>query len=85
MGPDLIAFAVGGKQGVRLSDALEGNWEGFKGGDDRSLFEGTRGQILIRFHVSYLVSTPLAKSVDVPFKFVGCPRWHSKVKVTRPI
>jgi hypothetical protein len=48
----VIEFAVDGKEGIRLSDALEGNWKGFEGRDDRSLFECDRHQILLRLHVS---------------------------------
>ena len=49
--PKVIEFIVKGEVGVRLSDALEGNWVGFGGRDDRSLFDGDRHQILIRLHV----------------------------------
>ena len=55
-GPDVITFAVEGQEGVRLSDAIEGKWVGFKGRDDRSLFDGTRLQILIRLHVRLLLN-----------------------------
>jgi hypothetical protein len=48
----VIEFAVDGKEGIRLSDALEGNWKGFEGRDDRSLFEDDRHQIILRLHVS---------------------------------
>ena len=47
----VIEFAVDGKEGLRLSDAQEGNWKGFEGRDDRALFEGDRHQILLRLHV----------------------------------
>ena len=50
-GPEIIEFFVWGKKGVRLSDALEGNWVGFNGRDDRSLFSGDRLQIMIRLQV----------------------------------
>jgi len=50
-GSDVIRFVVNGEEGIRLSDALEGNWEGFEGRDDRSLFEGNRLQIMIRLQV----------------------------------
>lgn len=53
--PSVIKFVVDGQEGIRLSDASEGNWEGFEGGDDRSPFGGDRSQILIRFRVSCLV------------------------------
>ena len=47
-----IEFIVGGEKGIRLSDALEGNWVGLEGRDDRHLFGGDpRLQILIRLHV----------------------------------
>ena len=47
----VVEFVVEGKEGIRLSDALKGNWKGFEGRDDRSLFEGVRLQILLRLHV----------------------------------
>ena len=47
---------VDGVEGIRLSDASEGNWKGFEGRDDRSLFEGDRLQIIIRLHVGHSVS-----------------------------
>ena len=50
--PGVVEFAVDNKEGVRLSDVLEGNWEGFEGRDDRSLFGGDRLQIIFRLHVS---------------------------------
>ena len=50
-GSDVIRFVVNGEEGIRLSDALEGNWKGFEGRDDRSLFDGDRLQILIRLQV----------------------------------
>lgn len=49
--PKVIEFIVEGEVGIRLSDALEGNWVGFGGRDDRFLFDGDRHQILIRLHV----------------------------------
>ena len=49
--PNPIRFVVGGEEGIRLSDALDGNWTGFEGRDDRSLFEGDRPQIIFRFQV----------------------------------
>ena len=49
--PKVIEFIVEGEVGIRLSNALEGNWVGFGGRDDRSLFDGDRHQILIRLHV----------------------------------
>lgn len=53
--PSVIKFIVDGQEGICLSDVSEGNWEGFQGGDDRSLFGGDRAHILIRFRVSRLV------------------------------
>ena len=47
----IIKFIVNGREGIRLSDALEGNWAGFEGRDDRSLFGGDRLQIMIRLQV----------------------------------
>ena len=48
----IVEFAVDGKEGIRLSDAQEGNWKGFEGRDDTSLFEGDRHHIILRLHVS---------------------------------
>ena len=53
-GAEAIYFVVDGQEGVRLSDALEDKWTGFKGRDDRSLFESGRLQIIMRLHVSHL-------------------------------
>ena len=50
-GSDTIRFVVNGEEGIRLSDALEGNWEGLEGRDDRSLFRGDRLQIILRLQV----------------------------------
>ncbi|KAF9649965.1 hypothetical protein BDM02DRAFT_3112728 [Thelephora ganbajun] len=50
-GSDAIVFIIDGKEGIRLSDASEGNWEGFEGGEDRSLFDGNRLQVMIRLHL----------------------------------
>lgn len=50
-GPEVIKFIVDGKEGIRLSDALEGNWAGFEGRDDRALFGGDRLQIILRLQV----------------------------------
>jgi len=50
-GPWIIEFSVYGEKGIRLSDALEENWAGFEGRDDRSLFGDDRVQIMIRLHV----------------------------------
>jgi len=61
-GSDIIRFVVNGKEGIRLSDALEGNWEGLEGRDDRSLFRDDRLQIILRLQVRDSVcpsSTPL--------------------------
>jgi len=50
-GPSIIKFVVYDEEGIRLSDALEGNWAGFQGRDDGSLFEGDRLQITLRLQV----------------------------------
>jgi hypothetical protein len=50
-GSDTIEFVVNGKEGIRLSDALEGKWLGFVGRDDNHLFEGGRLQIILRLQV----------------------------------
>ena len=55
-GSGTIKFVVNGEDGIRLSDASEGNWVGFEGRDDRTLFEGERLQIIIRLHVSHPIS-----------------------------
>ena len=47
----IIKFIVNGREGIRLSDALEGNWAGFEGRDDRSLFGGDHSQIIMRLQV----------------------------------
>jgi len=47
----VIKFIANGKEGIRLSDVLGGNWAGFEGRDDESLFGGERLQIMIRLHV----------------------------------
>jgi len=49
--PQVIEFSVYGEEGIRLSDASEGNWGGFEGRDDRSLFGDNRLQIMVRLHV----------------------------------
>ena len=49
--PGVVEFVVDGTEGIRLSDALGGNWGGLEGRDDRSLFEGDRLQILLRLNV----------------------------------
>ena len=73
-----IEFIVNGKNGIRLSDALEGNVAGLEGRDDRPLFEGNRAQIIIRLQVSlhsaYIIGPNLF------FKPIGCSRWHKKVR-----
>ena len=54
VGPNLIRFIVDGEEGICLSDALGGNWEGFEGRDDRSLFgDDSRAQVIVRLHVRY--------------------------------
>lgn len=55
-GPEVIQFVVNGEEGIRLLDALEGNWIGFERRDDRSFFGGDRPQIIIRLHVRLSVS-----------------------------
>ena len=62
-GSDVIRFVVNGEEGIRLSDALEGNWEGFEGRDDRSLFDGDRLQIILRLQVREIRS---ASIIDGP-------------------
>jgi hypothetical protein len=56
-GSKVIEFVVNGEEGVRLSDALEGNWTGFEGRHDTFSFgDGGRLQILIRLHVRRLLN-----------------------------
>lgn len=50
---ETIKFIVNGEEGIRLSNASEGSWEGFEGGDDRSMFEGDRLQIMTRLRVRH--------------------------------
>ena len=57
-GPRIIDFSVYGEKGIRLSDALEENWVGFEGRDDRSLFGDDRVQIMIRLHVRAASNRP---------------------------
>lgn len=52
--PQAIEFSINGKEGIRLSDALEENWRGFDGRDDTSLFGEDRFQITVRLHASLL-------------------------------
>ena len=56
VGSNVIKFVVDGEEGICLSDASKGNWEGFEGCDDRSLFEADRLQIIIRLQVSHSVN-----------------------------
>lgn len=53
--PKVIEFVVNREVGIRLSDALAGNWANFEGRDDRSLFDGDRLQIIIRLQVGLSV------------------------------
>lgn len=50
-GSQSIDFSVYGERGVRLSDALDGNWMGLEGRDDRSLLGDERLQIILRLQV----------------------------------
>lgn len=52
-GPRAIEFFARGQRGIRLFDALEGNWTGFDGRDDRHLFEEGRLTIIVRMQVSF--------------------------------
>jgi len=80
---DIIEFIVDSEEGICLSNASEDNWVGFKGGDDRSLFEGDRLQIMIRLHVRLGRCVPTSLMSNFPFKFVGCSPWHSKVEIRK--
>jgi hypothetical protein len=64
-GPDVIEFVVNGEGGIRLLDALEGNWMGFERWDDRSFFEGDRPQIIIRLQVRLLSVFATINSIDI--------------------
>src|SRR6266478_6227610 len=55
-GSNAIKLVVDGVEGIRLSDASEGNWVGFEGRDDRTLFKGDRSQVMVRLHVRRSVS-----------------------------
>jgi hypothetical protein len=50
-GHEDIEFIVNGEVGIRLSDALAGNWTGFENRDDRPFFGGDQVQILVRLRV----------------------------------
>jgi len=63
-GSNVIEFVVDGREGIRLSDASEGNWVGLEGRDDRSLFEGDRLQIIFRLHVRHPIATPKKEAFD---------------------
>ena len=56
-GSNVIDFSVRGERGICLSDALEGNWAGFVGRDDRDLFgDGPhRLVIMFRLHVGVFI------------------------------
>lgn len=54
--PEVIDFIVNGEVGLHLSDALEGNWEGLKGRDDKHFFGGNQSQIIIRLQVGLSAS-----------------------------
>lgn len=56
-GPQIIVFP--GEKGVRLSDALEGDWVDFEGRGGRPSFGDNRLNILIRLHVRPLPSSAL--------------------------
>lgn len=81
-GSDIIRFVVNGEEGIRLSDALEDNWEGLEGRDDRSLFRGDRLQVILRLQVRDSVCPLSALLTDPPSQLVGCSPWHSKVDPT---
>lgn len=49
-----IEFIVNGERGIRLSDALEKNFGGLEGRDDRSLFDDSRVQIILRLLVRHM-------------------------------
>jgi len=53
-GSQTIDFYVYGERGIRLSDALDGNWMGLEGRDDRSLLGDDRLQIILRLQVRLL-------------------------------
>jgi len=52
-----IEFSVNGEEGIRLSDALEGNWVNFDSRDDGISFGDGRLQIMIRLQVRLAVIT----------------------------
>lgn len=80
-GPEIIEFFIDGKKGIRLSDALEGKWDGFEGRDDRCLFENSRAQIMLRLLVRLSVVFPPLEQWLSFVQFIGCPPWESKVNL----
>lgn len=62
--PKNIDFFVYGEIGIRLSDALEGKWNGFVGRDDRPLSEEDRAQIMLRLLVSSSITPTWTTAAD---------------------
>jgi hypothetical protein len=56
--PNAFEFFVHGEKGIRLSDALEGKWDGFEGRDNLCWFGDDRVQITLRLRVRLLVIFP---------------------------
>ena len=78
---DVIEFVVNGERGIRLLDALEENWIGFEGRDDRSLFEADRFSINFRLRVSLSGSMRYRFSLIIfPVQPVGCISWNSTAR-----
>jgi len=79
----VIEFSVNGEKGIRLSDASEGNWGGFEGRDDRSLFGDNRLQIMVRLHVRLKNPPHFTPITHFSLEFTGCLPWQSKVELMR--
>ena len=65
-GSDTIEFVVNGEEGIRLSDASEGNWGGFEGRDDRSLVGEDRSQIIARIQVRHSLNVSCRYQTPFP-------------------
>ena len=50
-GSETVEFLVSGREGIRLTDALEGKGAGLEGRDDNALFRDDHTQIIIRLQV----------------------------------
>ena len=78
--PKVIEFVVNREVGIRLSDALAGNWANFEGRDDRSLFDGDRLQLSFGYRWDSQFAYINAVLTILSFKPIGCPPWESKAR-----